>query len=922
MLGNGFCCMWLFLALFIACVDLGNANRLKHVSKGLQIYLNEFAVEIKGGNDHASAIAKKHGFINTGQVGTLEGWYIFIDRRIRKRSLEHHTGLRHKIRKLKRDVLAMEQLKIFHRVKRDPVMSFASKFPNDPSWDEMWYMHCGEVNSSTCPCSMRVTDAWRAGYHGKNVVVTILDDGIEKNHPDLRDNYEENASIDINDGDSDPTPRYDPSNENKHGTRCAGVVASELDNHICSVGIAYQARIGGVRMLDGDVTDKVESASLNFAHNFIDIYSASWGPDDDGTTVEGPGALAKAAFKNGAINGRHGKGSIFVWASGNGGHNKDSCACDGYINSIYTIGISSVSQYGYRPWYLEACASTLASTYSSGELNEGKVITTDLHSSCTHLHTGTSASAPMASGIIALMLQANMNLTWRDVQHIIVRTAKPTGLKATDWVVNGAGYNVSHVFGFGLLDAAAMTHVATLWKQVPEQKECITNPQRSNRPIIPSTDDSRHLVVNMDARACHGSEFEVAYLEHVILRISLTHPHRGDLNILLTSPSGTVSNILDRRVLDRSKLGFTEWDFMTTHHWGENPMGVWHLEIRDYPRHARCGDQHFCESNARRGTLEKWQLIFYGSSTHPQPNFHFENCDAFPQEHCHPECDGCCGASSFECRSCRHVVTLQGQCVGSCSDSQFVDEPTGVCKPCWSTCGTCDDAGPNNCTSCKRGYTLANGECVKLCSQGFYLEESTQTCRICDQVCKTCYERSTHCTSCRDAYIFTGNTCRPSCPYGTYFKSVAVGCRSCNISCVGCSHYSTRCISCADGYVMHRQRCTTDCSRRYYPDFRKQICRECHSTCKACTGPFPNQCTRCSANRVLHNGQCQTICQDAYQGHFLKNPCSLVLRYHWCQMAIFSTMCCQTCSQFGPNSVVNDDDYYYGAEYNEADNAI
>ena len=69
------------------------------------------------------------------------------------------------------------------------------------------------------------------------------------------------------------------------------------------------------------------------------------------------------------------------------------------------------------------------------------------------------------------------------------------------------------------------------------------------RPIIPSTDDSRHLVVNMDARACHGSEFEVAYLEHVILRISLTHPHRGDLNILLTSPSGTVSNILDRRLV-------------------------------------------------------------------------------------------------------------------------------------------------------------------------------------------------------------------------------------------------------------------------------------------------------------------------------------------------------------------------------------
>ena len=53
------------------------------------------------------------------------------------------------------------------------------------------------------------------------------------------------ASSDINDGDSEPIPRYESSNENKHGTRCAGVVAATLNNLICGVGIAYRARIGG-----------------------------------------------------------------------------------------------------------------------------------------------------------------------------------------------------------------------------------------------------------------------------------------------------------------------------------------------------------------------------------------------------------------------------------------------------------------------------------------------------------------------------------------------------------------------------------------------------------------------------------------------------------------------------------------------------
>ena len=76
---------------------------------------------------------------------------------------------------------------------------------------------------------MNVEGAWRQGVTGKGVAVTILDDGIEKDHPDLIRNYDPLASTDINDNDSDPQPRYDFSDSNRHGTRCAGQVRFYLD---------------------------------------------------------------------------------------------------------------------------------------------------------------------------------------------------------------------------------------------------------------------------------------------------------------------------------------------------------------------------------------------------------------------------------------------------------------------------------------------------------------------------------------------------------------------------------------------------------------------------------------------------------------------------------------------------------------------
>ena len=75
--------------------------------------------------------------------------------------------------------------------------------------------------------------------------------------------------------------------------------------------------------------------------------------------------------------------------------------------------------------------------------------------------SGTSASAPLAAGIIALVLHASPNLNWRDVQHITVRCAHNANLRATDWSHNAVGRNFSHSFGYGIMDASCMVSYVT-----------------------------------------------------------------------------------------------------------------------------------------------------------------------------------------------------------------------------------------------------------------------------------------------------------------------------------------------------------------------------------------------------------------------------------------------------------------------------
>ncbi|NXO76871.1 FURIN protein, partial [Sitta europaea] len=667
------CSLLLLWTLVVALTLLDQEVLAQH------IYTNTWAVLVPAGPQEADRLARKHGFLNLGPI--FGDYYHFRHRGVVKRSLSPHQPWHSRLAR-EPQVQWLEQQVAKRRTKRDVFME-----PTDPKFPQQWYLVSVGNGSMPLPASWSLDTSLISAKVWCSVLLS--EQPFSSNCAQVpgapRGGSRAAAGIDA----CAPYPRYERASSCfgcRHGTRCAGEVAAVANNGICGVGVAYNARIGGVRMLDGEVTDAVEAHSLGLNPNHIHIYSASWGPEDDGKTVDGPARLAEEAFFRGVSQGRGGLGSIFVWASGNGGREHDSCNCDGYTNSIYTLSISSTTQYGNVPWYSEACSSTLATTYSSGNQNEKQIVTTDLRQKCTELHTGTSASAPLAAGIIALALEANKNLTWRDMQHLVVQTSKPAHLNANDWVTNGVGRKVSHSYGYGLLDAGAMVSLAKNWTTVGPQRKCVIDILAEPRDI------GKRLEVRRKVDACLGKANYISRLEHAQARLTLSYNRRGDLAIHLVSPMGTRSTLLAARPHDFSADGFNDWAFMTTHSWDEDPSGEWVLEIEN-------------TSDAKNyGTLTKFTLVLYGTATDS------------PSLSNQLESSGCKTLTpSQTCVVCEEGYYLhQKTCLKRCPPGfapgvqnthynlENSVEPIAphLCLPCHPSCATCAGPGPNQCLTC------------------------------------------------------------------------------------------------------------------------------------------------------------------------------------------------------------------------------
>lgn len=529
-------------------------------------------------------IAERLGLSHEGQLGELADHHIFstsksehdlvrsalkVRKERRKRGLGEFDLLdgvklarkqKLKPRMQKRDLGDLPAA-VYERQAEDPValerQSFVSKTLDivDPIFHEQWHLY----NAREVGHDVNVTDVWLQGITGQNATVAIVDDGLDMYSDDLKDNYYAEGSYDFNDQTPEPKPRLD---DDRHGTRCAGEV-SAVRNNVCGVGVAYDSKIAGIRILSKMITDADEAVAMNYAYQHNQIYSCSWGPPDDGRSMDAPGILIKRAMLNAVQNGRGGKGSIYVFASGNGAGSEDNCNFDGYTNSIYSITVGAVDRKGLHPYYSEKCSAQLVVTYSSGSGDQ--IHTTDVGTNtCTSAHGGTSAAAPLAAGIFALVLSIRPDLTWRDMQYLIMQTAVPVDLEGGEWVPTAVGRPFSHTFGYGKIDTWAAVEAAKTFKNVKPQA-WYYSPWIHVKEDIPQGDTGLAVTFEVTADMLRAANLE--RVEHVTVTMNVEHGRRGDLSVELISPEKISSHLSATRKYDSSTEGYADWTFMSVVHW-------------------------------------------------------------------------------------------------------------------------------------------------------------------------------------------------------------------------------------------------------------------------------------------------------------------------------------------------------------------
>ncbi len=469
--------------------------------------------------------------------------------------------------------------------------------PNDPLFGQQWHLRNTGQFGGTAGLDSRASLVWDS-YLGDGVVIAIVDDGLEHTHPDLAERYLAAFSYDLNDDDPDPSPT---ANFFNHGTAVAGVAAATGNNGIGVTGVAPQASLAGIRLIAGPMTDLMEALAMSLYNQDIDVYNNSWGPPDTGSIDSGsrPGPLALAALESGVTEGRGGLGSIYVWAGGNGRQSGDNVNYDGYANSRFTIAVAAIDNNGVQAPYSEPGAPLIVSGYSSG--SAVGITTTDLVANGSYFggFGGTSSAAPLVAGVVALMLEANPNLGWRDVQNILIDSATHNHASDSDWVVNGAGRLVNHKYGFGAIDAATAVDLAEGWTNLGPQVSASSGVINVGQSIPDNN------ALGVASSFTFDTAIDVEYVEIVF---DATHTYRGDLSIVLTSPDGTQSILAEPRA--DSGDDYSNWVFTSARHWGESSAGEWTLVVRDLVTRDL-------------GTFNSWRINVHGTSSDSQPSgFH------------------------------------------------------------------------------------------------------------------------------------------------------------------------------------------------------------------------------------------------------------------------------------------------------------
>ncbi|KAG5453803.1 Proprotein convertase subtilisin/kexin type 6 [Clonorchis sinensis] len=918
-----------FLGLIVIHLGVSASHSNSVICEGSKCYLEfeEWVVQVPDGALAAKLVARCMGLDLIRSLNGFDNMYLLRAPKL----LKNRNSLRLlRCTRSSSVVWAQRQVPLI-REKRS--LSPSVRW-NDPLYPQMWYIIRHDLNQGY---DMNVQEAWLLGYSGKGVVVTIMDDGVDHNHTDLKKNYDPQASYDFNDNDPDPMPNWRSSTNNKHGTRCAGQVAAEGNNSKCMVGIAFNSRIGGIRMLDGYITDRLEADTLHFRNDHIHIYSGSWGPEDTGKLYEGPGVLTQSAFQKGIASGRNNFGNIYVWASGNGGSQYDSCACDGYASSPFTLSVSGVGERNLRPWYLEECSSTLVTTYSSGAHSEKMIATVDPNQKCTTTHTGTSASAPIAAGIIALLLEANPRLSWRDVQYVTLLAANPAPFLDGNFTKNAVGRSYSLLYGYGLMDAGKMVRLGELWRGLPPHHQCTSRVMNYKArldgifnltfPLVfygcDSVPRSENETYSNYTEKSSEEGSPVVYLEHVQLYADIVYQRRGLLQITLISPSGTQTVLLPPRRHDEhsGNIGLLTWPLTTVQLWGESAKGTWYVRVDNLAASKPMLGMGSVNLDSVNGYWRSAWIIAYGTDKYPirlrppnperppppewfAPFAKYVVDDSLWKEvyTCHVECapGGCTGPGADQCLGgCRHYATQSRQCVPECprgttpygalrisvNHADYNAEKTHRNRVRPGRIRSSNSFVAN--VVCQPCWTLC-GTCVRphteydcmSCSNGRYLlplitpdDASDVTMMIVSEV------DSDEANKKLPSLV---GTCRTECPVGYYANKSSSICNRCSANCMECSGPGTgECSKCNSGFRLTLGRCVDGnsvdgrCSPGQY--LKDSHCVDCDQGCDP-TGCLPDgDCSRCKSDfPYILNSSCVKACPTGwFAGPPLPDPFTL-----------------------------------------------
>lgn len=456
--------------------------------------------------------------------------------------------------------------------------------PNDPYFPKntptsgfpgQWHL----VNQHVAGRDTNVWPAWQSSVTGQGVIIGIADDGVETNHPDLAPNYSAAHSWDFYRNIQDPNPVY---SYDEHGTAVAGLAAARGGNGIGVTGAAPMATWAGLR-LDFDLSPNSNYVDVilfksSGADTSIKIKNHSYGPFNPFISVFEPESTALTTSGS--------AGTIHVFASGNDRSFRNEDANKSIPqNNPFALNIGSMGSNGSFANYSNFGANLAAVAPSSSSAGFG-VTTTDRVGALgyggfpdpdyTAAFGGTSAAAPIAAGVFALVKQVQPNLNSRFLKHLLARTSRKIdpsdATPASDggWKTNAAGFSFNQNYGWGLLDADALTREAVEYSGVTTLQTFDTGTVTVNLPIPD----------NNPAGAVHTFSVSAsAPLEEVIVRLTATHGYRGDLEAYITSPSGTVGRLFRRHLGDSgSDLA---WTFVSHTFWGENPQGTWQIRVVD-----------------------------------------------------------------------------------------------------------------------------------------------------------------------------------------------------------------------------------------------------------------------------------------------------------------------------------------------------